>query len=51
MHGKKFVVGGVFILHGVLSIDESSSLHSQGSQLNENPSIGDASAVNGQVGK
>ena len=41
---EKFVVGGVFILHGVLSIDESSSLHSQGSQLNENPSIGDASA-------
>ena len=34
----------VFILHGVLSIDESSSLPSQGSKLNKNRSIGDASA-------
>ena len=44
MHGKKFFAGAVFILHGVLSVDARLSLPSQRSKLNENPSIGYASA-------
>ena len=44
MHGKKFFAGGVFILLGVLSVDASFSLPLQRSKLNDNPSIGYASA-------
>ena len=45
MHGKKFFAGGAaFILHGVLPVDAWFSLPLQGSKLNENPSIGYASA-------
>ena len=44
MHGKKFFAGGVFILHGVLSVDAWFSPPLQRSKLNDNPSIGYASA-------
>ena len=50
MHGKKFFAGAVFILHGVLSVDARLSLPSQRSKLNENPSIGYASAWTGRWG-
>jgi len=41
---EKFFAGGVFILLGVLSVDAWFSLPLQRSKLNENPSIGYASA-------
>ena len=44
MHGKKLFAGGVFILLGVLSVDAWFSLPLQRSKLNDNPSIGYASA-------
>ena len=44
MHGKKLFAGGVFILLGVLSVDAWFSLPLQRSKLNDNRSIGYASA-------
>ena len=44
MPGKKLFAGGVFILLGVLSVDAWFSLPLQRSKLNDNPSIGYASA-------
>ena len=44
MHAKKLFAGGVFILLGVLSVDAWFSLPLQQSKLNDNPSIGYASA-------
>jgi len=44
MHGNMFFAGEVFVLHGVLSVDAWFSLPLQRSKLNENPSIGYASA-------
>ena len=50
MHGNLFFAGGVFILHGVLSVDAWFSLPLQRSKLKENPSIGYASAWMGRWG-